>query len=456
MAERLKKLILYTYGVADLSFNLMISMEVYIFTAFLTDYAEFPLYLAGWILTVTSAVDIVCALVGGLILQKVTLKRGGKYRSWFLIGPPLFAPFFILQFTKIGGDWTAAVIVMLGFIISHLLFNVVVSANGAMAGRLSRLPDERTILSSSRAQGMSAAGLLFSVTAMPMILFFGGLTNKVAGVTITTAVFTVVMVLGHWYIFKITAGKDPYDEVFMDASGKEPRQSVREIIGLVFRNRPLLVLILTQIFTSTSFFVITALAIYYFTYVAGRPAFLSLFILAISIARLIGTFAAPWIGIRLGKRKSYWVFFAIAAACFAIARFVDASPWEFTLIFCVSVMLVSVASSMSTALFADTAVYGEWKTSRNIRAFTMALMNFPIKVGVLIRSAVVTGGLMAIGFVANAAPAPRVVEGIRTMMTLTPALGYAIAALIFYFGYRMEESHVLSMQDEIAARRNAP
>lgn len=453
MAERLNKSLLYTYGVADLSFNLMISMELYIFTAFLTDYAQFPLIIAGQILTLTSSIDIVCALVGGLILQKVTLKHFGKYRAWFLVGPPLVAPFFILQFTKIGGDWTAAAIVMTGFIVSHLLFNVVVSANGAMLGRLSQRSDERTILSSSRAQGMSAAGLVFSATAMPMILFFGDLTNKVMGVTVTAAVYTLTMILGHWYIFKITAGRDPYDEVFVDASTNKSGQSVKEIVSLVFKNPPLLVLILAQVFSSTSFFVLTALAIYYFTYVAGRPAFLSLFILAISIARLIGTFSAPWIGIRLGKRKSYWIFLALGAAGFVSAWFLEASPWGFTLIFCVSIMLSSVAGSMSTALFVDAAVYGEWRTGKNIRAFTMALMNFPIKFGVLIRSAIVTLGLMAIGFVANAAPTPRVVDGIRSMMTLTPAAGYVIAALIFYFGYKMDESHVLRMQDEIAERK---
>ncbi len=165
--ERLKKSLLYTYGVADFCFALMINMELYIFTAFLTDYARFSLDIARKILWLTGVVDIVCALAGGAILQKVSLKYGGKYRSWFLIGPPLLAPLFILQFTKIGSDVTAAWIIMFGFITSHLLFNVVFSANGAMLGRLSRLPEERTILSTSRAQGMSAAGLVFSATAMP-------------------------------------------------------------------------------------------------------------------------------------------------------------------------------------------------------------------------------------------------------------------------------------------------
>jgi len=453
MTDRLKKSLLYTYGIGDLFFALMINMEAYFFAVFLTDYARFSLAITGQILGLTSLIDIVCALVGGVILQKATLKYGGKYRSWFLVGPPLVAPLFILQFTKIGGDLTAACIVMSGFVASHLLFNVVVSATGAMVSRLSQFPDERTILSTSRAQGMSAAGLLLSATAMPMILFFSAHTNKVAGFTVTVAVYAFLMILGYWYVYWITAGKDPYDEILMDASQKKSSQSLKEIVGLVLKNPPLMYLTLAQVFGSTAMFLITALAAYYFTYVVGEPAFLSLYILATSIARLIGSLAASWIGLKLGKRKVYCIFVTTAAVGYASGLFLKETPWGFTFVFCIASMFGIIAASMNTALFADTVVYGEWKTGRSIRAFTMALMNLSIKVGVLIRSAVVTVGLMAIGFVANTIPTPRVIEGISSMMTLGPAAAYLIAAAIFFFGYKIDETHVIQMQEEIAARK---
>ncbi|MBN1566473.1 MAG: MFS transporter [Acidobacteria bacterium] len=455
MADRLKKSLLYTYGIGDLFFALMVNMEAYFFAVFLTDYARFSLAITGQILGLTSLIDIVCALVGGVILQKVTLKYGGKYRSWFLVGPPMVAPLFILQFTKIGGDLTAACIVMFGFIASHLLFNVVVAASGAMVSRLSQFPDERTILSTSRAQGMSAAGLILSATAMPMILFFSSHTGEVAGFTVTVAVYAFLMILGYWYVYGITARKDPYDEIPIDTPRNKSSQSVREIVGLVFRNPPLMYLTLAQVFGSTSIFIITALAIYYFTYVVGQPAFLSLFILATSIARLIGTLAASWIGVKLGKRNVYCIFITAAAVGFASGLFLRETPWGFTFVFCISSMLAVIAAAMNTALFADTVVYGEWKTGKSIRAFTMALMNLSIKVGVLIRSAVVTFGLMAIGFEANTTPTPRVIEGISLMITLGPAVAYAIAVAIFFFGYRIDEAHVLQMQQEITERKNA-
>ena len=206
-------------------------------------------------------------------------------------------------------------------------------------------------------------------------------------------------------------------------------------------------------FSSTGFFIVTAFAYYYFRYVLNKLAFLPFFILAISIARLIGTFAAPWIGIKLGKRNSYWIFLALAAVGFASARFVHETPWMFTLTFCISAMFVSTAGALTTALFSDTVIYGEWRTGKNIRAFTMGLMNLPIKAGVLLRSAVLSIGLMLIGFVADAVPTPRVIEGISSIMALAPGAAYAIAAAIFYLGYKIEETNVVQMQDEIAARK---
>lgn len=455
MADKLSRSLLYTYGAADLFFNAMVSMEAYFFAVFLTDHARFSLVLAGQILHVTSLIDIAFAVLGGVILQKVTLKYGGKYRSWFLIGPPLVAPLFILQFTKIGNNLSAATIVVFGFVVSHLFFNVVLSASGAMLGKLSQIPDERTILSTSRAQGMSAGQILFSVSAMPLIAFFSTLTNPIAGFTLTVTVYSVLMILGFWFIYGMTAGKDPYDEIPASQQSKSSGLPVREIIGLVFKNPPLLFLILTQTFSSTSFFIITGMAVYYFTYVVHNAAFLSVFMLAISISRLVGTLVATWIGVKIGKRHSYWLFFALSAIGFSATRFLNQSIWVFTIVFCLSILFVSIATSMNTALFADTVIYGEWKTGKNIRAFTMALMNFPVKIGVLIRSAVMTSGLILIGFIANATPTPRVIDGISSIMSLAPAIGYALAAIIFFFGYKLDESGILMMQEEIAAKRSA-
>jgi Na+/melibiose symporter-like transporter len=454
MVERLKKSLLYTYGVADMFLLLMVDLELYYFTAFLTDYAQFSMAIVGIILWITGAIDTACALIAGIILQKATLRFGGKYRSWFLIGPPLFVPLFILQFTKVGSDLSAAIIIIIGFVTSHLLLNVAYTASGAMVGRLSRLPDEITVLSTSRSQGMCAAGLIFSVTGLPMIAFFGAYTNKVAGFTLAAAVYAIFTILGYWYIYKITVGKDPYDESVADDSKNEASRSVREIVGLVFSNPPLLLLIIAEAFRNTCVAIVMAFAFYYFEYVFRNLAFMPVFLLATGIAGLTGAFAATWIGVRFGKRNSYWASLVLAAAGYAAPKFLGGTVWSFTLICSIATSFAVIAGSMTTALFSDTVIYGEWKTGKNIRAFTMALLNFPTKLGILIRSATVTLGLAAIGFVANAPSSPRVVDGITSIMTLAPAGACILTAVIFYFGYKIEDQHVLRMQDEIAASKS--
>jgi glucuronide carrier protein len=453
MTKKLNKLLLYTYGTADLGFVLIANMELYFFSAFLTDYAEFSLSITGYILGLTSLADIVFALLAGVILQKVTLMYGGKYRSWFLVGPPFVAVLFILQFTEIGTTLSAAMIIGFGFVASHLIWNIVFTASASMVGRLGRSPDERTILSASRAQGMSAAGIIFSVTSLPIIDFFTSHTNKIAGFSLASAVYAFLMVLGYLYIYKMTSGMDPYDENISDTGTKVPKQSVFEMVELVFKNPPLLLLIVAEVFRNSYILILASFAIYYFKYVLDNLAFLAVFILAISISRLLGTFTATWIGVKIGKRHSYSIFLVLTAIVFASGKFFGGTTWSFTIIFSVGSLLGMVASSMSTALFSDTVVYGEWKTGKNIRAFTMALQTFPIKVGVFIRSWVITFGLMATGFEANTEPSLKVVEGISSIMSFTPAIASIISAGIFYFGYRIEDKRIMRMEEEISAKK---
>lgn len=452
MAERLSKSLLHTFGVADMLFLLMVNMELFYFTAFLTDYAQFSMAFIGVILWITGIVDILCSLVAGIVLQRVTLNFGGKYRSWFLVGPPLFAPLFVLQFTKLGSPVAAASIIISGFILSHLLYNVVYTASGSIVGKLSQLPEERTILSTSRAQGWSAAGLIFSITSLPMLTFFGALTDKISGFTITVAVYAVLSTLGYWYIYRITADREPQEE-FPHNSNDKAGQSLREIVSLVFKNPPLLLLVGAETFRNAGGAISMAFAFYYFTYVVKNLSFLSIYLLATSIAFLVGAFSSTWIGLRIGKRRSYWIFLMLAAVMFASARFFSGTLWNFTITICIGCIFAGVAGSMNTALFSDTVIYGEWRTKRNIRAFTLALLNFPAKLAILIRSAVVMLGLAAIGFVANADPSPGVVSGISFIVTFLPAVGCATAAILVRFGYRIEDKDVIQMQDEIAARR---
>jgi Na+/melibiose symporter-like transporter len=452
MTERLRKSLLYSFGVGDLCFTLLVCIELYFFSAFLTDYAKFSLKIYSIIVYATGSGDILCSLAAGVVLQRLSLKLQGGYRSWLLLCPPIVVPLFILQFSKIGGEYIAAAIIIFGFLASHLLWNVGYAATGAIMGNLTQRPDERTILSSSRAQGMSAASLIFSFTGPLMIAFFGVRTSDVIGYSITIAIFGILMILGYLYIYRITAVGNPSENRVMHTENKAAGKTLQEIAGLVFRNPPLLLLIIADTFRNTSLFLIQSFAFYYFGYVLNNPGLLSLFIAAISVATFFGTVIAAWIGVRIGKRNAYWMSLILSAFVFLSATLIEAETWSFTIIFSIGSMLGMIAGAMITALFADTVVYGEWKTGKDIQAFIMSLLMLPIKFGLLIRYGIIAVGLTTIGYIANATPTPEVVKGISSIMIYSPAVTSAIAAAVFYVGYRIDEKDVLQMQDEIAAK----
>lgn len=450
--ERMKKSLLYTYGVGDMFFVLMVCMEMYYFTAFLTDYAQFSMKTVGIIQYITGVFDIGCALLAGILLQKINLKFGGKYRSWFLVGPLPVALIFALQFTKIGSEMTAISIIITAFIASHLIWNTITTCSGAMVGRMTTQANEITILSSSRAQGMAAAGLLFSATGMPLIDFFSARVGNITGMTLAVMVYGVLMIFGYLYIYKMTAGKDPYDSEISPVSQKQAKISIMEIFRLVFRNPPLGVLALAEVFRSSCVQLVAATAFYYFVYVRGDRNFMSVFLVITATSSFIGASLSRWIGPRFGKRRTYCIALVCAGIAYASSRFLGTTSLSFSLLIGLGAIFLAVASGMNTALYSDTVVYGEWKTGKNIRAFTMAIQNVAIKLSVLIRISVLTFGLSAIGYVANTDPSPQVVSGIASMMSFSPAIVCFIAAIIFFFGFKIQDSELAKMREEIEAR----
>ncbi len=453
MAEKIKKSLLYTYGIGDLCFTLLVCMEVYFFNAFLTDYAKFGMGTFGFITSVTAAGDIVLAFVAGLVIQKVSLKFGGQFRSWLLVTPPLVVIFFLFQFSKIGNEFMAAGIIIIGFLVSHLFWNVGYAAIGGLMGSLTQDSGERTILSSSRAQGQSAGNLLFSYTGGLMVPIFTVAIGAVYGFTVTVLIFGVLMMLGYFYLYKMSAvAKPAKGGTAPVAQAPQEKKSVGEIFGLVLKNPPLLFLILADTFRNTCLFFILSFAFYYFGYVLNEPDFLKVFILFNGIGTLLGALAATWIGVKIGKRHAYGLSCLISALVFLSAAFIEPGTWTFTIIFSVAAMIACAAQAMMAALFADTAVYGEWKTGKDIQGFIMSMMMLPIKFGLLIRNGVIALGLATIGYVAGADPTPGVASGVSAIMIYTPAITSILAAAIFYLGYRIGEKDIVRMQEELAAR----
>ncbi len=130
------------WGASEIGFSIAATLETAFFLFFLTDVAQLPLAISGFIAAGASAVDTVSALVAGVFIDKFHFKRG-KYRPWLIVAPTAAMVFFVLSFTKIGGDLTAGIVIGVGYIISHFFWNVTYASIRSMTNVLTDDPAER-------------------------------------------------------------------------------------------------------------------------------------------------------------------------------------------------------------------------------------------------------------------------------------------------------------------------
>ena len=83
----------------------------------------------------------------------------------------------------------------------------------------------------------------------------------------------------------------------------------------------------------------------------------------------------------------------------------------------------------------------------------MSLISFPIKSAVFIRSVVITSVLVSAGYVADMAPTPELISGIKNGIALVPAIFIGAGLIIILFLYRITPEKHKEMQEDIAAGR---
>ncbi len=309
MAQKLKRAVVTLYGLPSFGFQLFVNMEVFYFAAFLTDYAKLPVALAGTVMMITSIFDIIWVPIAGVILEKTNLKWG-KYRSWLLIGPPFAVLFFVLQFLKAGDPVFNAVVITIGFLVSHLIWNIYYAGHVALNSALTTDREERIAMAASRGMGNGLGALAFSIIGMPMIMALGK-KDPALGYTLTVVITGIVMTLCYYVYFFLT--KD-YSEAGVPAAGGE-KLSVAEMLKQIFVNPPLIGLLLGEFGRYLGRFIIFGLAFYYFKYVVNNLKVITLFFTGMNVVIFVGSAISNFLARRIGERNTYILSIALFIVC---------------------------------------------------------------------------------------------------------------------------------------------
>lgn len=451
MEKRLKKSVINLYGLPSFGFQLFVNMEVFYFAAFMTDFAKLPMTLVGTVLLITSIFDILWVPTAGVILEKSNMKWG-KYRSWLLVGPPLAALFFVLQFSKIGAPATNAVLITIGFVVSHLIWNIYYGGHIALNSSMTPEREERIAMASNRGMFNGLGAIAFSLIGMPMILALGK-DNPPMGYTLTVVFTGIIMIACYYVLFFMT--KDYAFHGTSAQAGKPPeKMSVGGMLKQIVINPPLIGLMLGELGRYLGRFVIFGLAFFYFKYVVNNLAVITVFFTGLNVVIFGGAALANPLAKKFGERKIYILSLSIfIVALLAIWAF-PMNYISFMALMCIAYIGYAMPDALSVAMYSATVDYGEWKTGKNARGFIMSLISFPIKAAILVRSVIITAVLAGAGYVANMKPTPELAKGIIDGIALVPAL-IMLAGLLFIVAlYKITPQALVQMQKEIAAKQS--
>ncbi|MFA0815279.1 MAG: MFS transporter [Anaerofustis sp.] len=454
MKKPLSKALKVFYGVGDFGFTLMSNVELYCFSYFLTNIVKFDLATTAFILTFTSLIDAILSPFYGGIMNSVNAMKWGRYRSWLVVIPPLVALTYTFQFTNIGVGIVPIVIICVGSILGHILWNFSYVANIALIPVMSSTPEDRAQLTATRGAWNNASKIVFSYVGLTFALWMGTkLSNPVLGFTLLALIMSVVYVITYFAHFKMSDGYEKTgEEAKQSTVAKQDKTSLKELFRALFQNPHLLVLLLADLARWLVNFVMASTAAYFFRYVINSFALFSVYLLIANICAMVGAFLSKYAAAKLSTRTASIIgFFALGVLLFCAKFAVPNATAVIVLLSCAQFFLGFIYSLIS-AMYSDSVIYSQWKTGKNASGWIMGLMNLPLKVANLIKGAVIPIALAAAGFAASIDPAAasqELKDGITTIFITVPATGMIIGAILLLVGYKLTRDKINTLQKEI-------
>ncbi len=449
----LKSSIKGVWGISEVGFSMMSTTETVFFMIFLTDVAQLPLAITGIIAGSTALIDAISAVVAGIVIDKVKFKNG-KYRPWLLICPPIVTVFFVLMFTKIGGDVVAGLLIGLGYVLSHFVWNICWTANRNLIPFISNEQSDRTWLSARIAIGSNIGKLAGSylvpiITTALFALFTAGSGGSVPVIAYTVAalIMALCFLVCYYIHFGITKGCDAQESASKAVTFKDMAKAVAT-------NDQLIIVLLHDAIRLIAYYGVATLTTYYAKCVLGVPGDSGIMLVFFYLGCIIGAAFTSKIGAKLGVKKTTFLGVVGWLVFQALVTILPANLWIVCACLFIGQLFFGFAYGYTSNLYAMCGTYGEWKTGGQARGVTMAFCSLAIKIGVAIRGVIIPVVLGMIAYDATAADPTIYASGIQNLYGLFPLVCIVIS-LIPLIGFKLSDEKIAQMDKEIAERNAA-
>ncbi|MCK9639964.1 MAG: MFS transporter [Prolixibacteraceae bacterium] len=440
----------FSYGLGDVGNNLLFDMGQIYLLKFYTDSLGLPAAVAGLVFLITKIWDGFADItVGTWIDNRRNIGVRGKFRPFMLYAALPLALITIVSFTTPGFSltgktiWAFATYMAFGTIYS--IFNI---PYGSMIPAMTQDSVERSELASFRWAGANTGLLITTVAFMPIVTAFESMQT---GYVVAATVFAFLGLI--FQLFSYRGIKERY--VSKEQAKARVKGSLLSKYKSLFKNMPLLVLSLVNLFTFSAFNVKLAVQVYYCQYslndisLVPYMGFFSIGCVFVGIAMV------PSIVRRIGKKSTYILGCAIWAFADIMAWFFAKSPVPFIAFACLAFFGTSFINTLNWALVSDAVEYGEWKTGNRSEGLVYSFFIFFRKMSQAFAGFIPGLVLAAVGYVPNAVQSIKALNGIKGLMFIYPA-ALAVATIIAMgLFYKLSDSRFNEIVVELNERKLA-
>lgn len=450
------------YGLGDMSSSMFWKLFGAYLMIFYTDVFGLPVAAVGTMFLVTRIWDSMFDPIVGVLADR-THSRWGKFRPYLLFLAVPFALMGILTFYTPDWDLTGKIVyAYITYSVMMMVYSAINVPYASLLGVISPNTKDRNMLATFRMAFAYLGSFIAFILFMPLVDFFSGSTPSIEdsqyGWTMAVVVIASLCALLFWGCFSWTRER-------VEPICENP-VSLRSDIGDLLHNKPWWILFAAGVSMLLFNSIRDGAAIYYFKYFIREDASSSTFVLGIpflysslylavgQIANIVGVVLAAPVCNLIGKKRAFLAAMLGATVFSVVFYFMEAD--HIVMIFLLQCIISVFAGSvfpLMWSMYADCADYSELKTGNRATGLIFSASSMSQKFGWALGTAV-TGWLLAyFGFEANSVQGEETIIGIKSIMSLLPALATFVSMVIIVF-YPLGERRMNDIVTALNEKRN--
>lgn len=426
----------FSYGIGNFGQNMLYSFFANFLLYFYTDIFGILPAAAGTILLIARLWDAINDPLMGMLVDR-TKTRFGKFRPYLIFTPILFVPFAVASFSAPSLSYSSKLIWAL---LTYICFGMIYTASDvpfwALGSAISSDTKERnTIMTLPRLLATIAIALATVVTK-PLIDYFNrGSASLDRGYQITALIYSLFTVV----CFSITFF---FVKERVSVKKNARKATFKDIYVAIGKNKPLLLVIISGIFTGIGQTAKLAMIIYYVRYNLGDDSLYTLFA-GINIPFiLIGIALVPYFSAKFGKKKAcigFNIIFALGSLGFYLVGWQNLT---LLLIFsCFASIGMASPQVIQTVMIADCIEYSQLKTGQRNEGIIFSTQTFLAKLTSALTSIIIATALTVVGYKANIDQPVQVLKGLHALMAFIPFFSSILGIIPIAFYPLDEKTH---------------